>query len=124
MVTCASASSPSGEPEKIVDLLRRIRLNEGVRVGQADIFDRHAHEPPRDVERVLAAGKHARKPIERGVGVRAAHRFVQGADQIVMAVLRFVVDRRAPLHERHQRLAVERRLGAGRSGKPHILGQE
>jgi len=96
----------AGPGAGVVDLLRRIRLNEGVRVCQADVFDRHAHKPPGDVERVLATGKHAGKPIERGVGVGAAHRFVQRADQIVMAVLRFVVDRRAPLHERHQRLAV------------------
>jgi hypothetical protein len=40
-----------------------------------------------------------------------------------MAVLRLVVDRRAALHECHQRLAIKRRLGAGLSGKPHILGQ-
>jgi hypothetical protein len=48
---------------------------------------------------------------------------VQRADQIVVAVLRFVVDRGAPLHERHQRLAIEGSLCPGRSGKPYVLGQ-
>ena len=41
-----------------------------------------------------------REIVERGVGIGAAHRLVQRRDQIVVAVLALVVDRRAALHDR------------------------
>jgi hypothetical protein len=40
-----------------------------------------------------------------------------------VAVLALVVDRRAPLHQRDERIAVERHLGAGALGQEHILGE-
>jgi hypothetical protein len=58
-----------------------------------------------DEQRVLAGVEHAREIIERGVGIGAAHALVQGRDQVVVAVLRLVVDRRAPLHDLDQRAA-------------------
>src|SRR5665648_634457 len=57
------------------------------RVRKPDILYRHAHQPPRDIEWVLAPCQHARQPIQRGIGIGAAHRFMQGTDEIVMAVL-------------------------------------
>ena len=89
-----------GRAEKVVGVLRGVADHQRLRIGEADILDRHAHHAAREIERVLAGIEHAREIIERGVRIGAAHRFVQRRDQIVMAVLRLVVDRRAPLHDR------------------------
>ena len=119
MTACASASSPSGRAETVVGVLGRDGLSEQrLRVGQADILDGHAHQAAGDVERILAAVEHARKPIERRIGVRAAHRFVQRADQVVVAVLRTCRRAaRAAAAASTSAGAVERRLGAGRRGE-------
>src|SRR2546426_12017871 len=47
---------------------------------------------PREVERVLAPREHARQPVERALDVRAAHRFVEGGDEIEMLLAGLVVD--------------------------------
>ena len=84
--------------EEIVGVLRGIGDDQRLRIGKSDILDRHADDPAREIKRVLAGIEHAAEIIERGVGIGATHRFVQGADEIVVAVLLLVVDRRAPLH--------------------------
>ena len=56
---------------------------QGARVGQADVFDGHAGHAAGQVDRVAAAVEHAREPVKRGVGVGAAHGFVQGRDLVV-----------------------------------------
>ena len=88
-----------GTAEKIVGVLGRIGDDQRLRIGKPDIFDRHPHDAAREVERVLAGVEHARQIIERRVRIGAAHRLVQGRDQVVVAVLRLVVDRCAPLHD-------------------------
>ncbi len=103
-----------GRAEPVVGVPGGERLHQRLRVGEADILDRGAGQPAQDVDRVLAAGQHARQPIERRIGIRAAQRFVQRADQVVVALLRLVVERRAALHERGQLLRPERRRRRGR----------
>jgi len=61
----------------------------------------------RQVERVFAGVEHAAEIIERGVDVGAAYRLVQCANEIVVAVLLLVVDRRASLHHLLQAGGVE-----------------
>ena len=39
----------------------------GGRVRKTDVFNRHAHQTPRDIERVFATSQHACEPIERRV---------------------------------------------------------
>ena len=56
---------------------------------------------------ILAGIEHAGEIIERRVRVGAAHRLVQRGDQVVVAVLRLVVDRRAALQHLLQRRGVE-----------------
>lgn len=83
-----------------------------VKVGEADIFAGEAQQAAGDVARVFAARQHPREPIQRGIAVGAAQRFVQRADEVVVAFLRFVVQRAAALHEFRQRRRVERRVHA------------
>ena len=99
--------------QEVVHVLGGQRLHHRLRVGKADVLDRHPHQPPRDVEPVLAAVEHAREPVERRIRVGAAHRLVQRADQVVVPVARLVVERRPPLHQLRQRLAADR----GRAGR-------
>ena len=109
-----------GRAEPVVGVPGGERLHQRLRVGEADILDRRAGQPAQDIDRVLAAGQHARQPIERRVGVRAAQRFVQRADQVVVAFLLLVVERRAALHQFGELLRPERRLApaGGRSPRP------
>ena len=72
--------------EEIVGVLGGVGDDERLRIGEADVLDRHAHQPARDVERVLAGVEHAREIVERRVGIGAAHRLVQRRDQVVVAV--------------------------------------
>jgi len=46
---------------------------------------------------------------------------MQRANQIVMALLRLIVNRRAPLHNRHERSRIED--FAGSSGAPNLFGE-
>jgi len=83
---------PFGTAEKVIRVFGGERDAERPRVGQADILDRHAHQAPGDVERVLPARQHARQPIERAIGVRSAHRLVQRGNQIEVLLAALVVD--------------------------------
>ena len=99
-----------GRAEAVIGVPGRERLHDRLRIGEADILDRRPREPPQDVDRVLAAGQHPREPIERRVGVGAAQRFVQRADQVVVTLLRLVVERRPALHEPGELVGSERLL--------------
>ncbi len=79
-----------------------------VRVRQPDVLNRHAHQPPRQKQGILARRQHARQIIQRRVGIRAAHRLVQGGNQVVMAVRRLVIKRHALLHALGKCFGVER----------------
>ena len=63
--------------EKMHGLLGGHGLLERARIGQADVFDGHAHQAPCDVQAVLAGLEHAGQPVEGGIGIARAHRFVQ-----------------------------------------------
>ena len=67
-----------GAAEEIVGVLGRVGDDERLRIGEADILGRHAHDAPRDEQRVLAGVEHAREIVERRVRIGAAHGFVQG----------------------------------------------
>ena len=66
-------------------------------IGEADVFDRHAHHAARNVERIFAGFEHAAQPVERGVGIAVAHRLVQRGDQVVVLFAGFVVEQDALL---------------------------
>ena len=56
-------------------VLRRDRDLERLRVGVADVLGGEDHHAARDEERVLAGLEHAHHPVDRGVGIAAAHDF-------------------------------------------------
>jgi hypothetical protein len=72
-------------------------LLDGVRVGDADVFVREADQAAGHEQGVLAAVEHAGEPVQGRVGVGAAHRLVERGDQVVVALLRLVVQRGALL---------------------------
>ncbi len=59
---------------------------EGARVGVADIFACHAHDAPRQIQRIAASVQHPAKPIRGGVRGRASYSLVQGADLVIEQV--------------------------------------
>ena len=104
MASCASARSPSGIPEKVDGLHRGDGLFERPRIGQADVFDRHAHQPPRDVHAILARFQHPAQPIERRIHIAGSHGLVQRRNQIEMLLAGLVVEQRLALQRVLDRL--------------------
>ena len=110
-----------GMAEKVVGVLGGVGDDQRLRIGKPDILDRHAHDAAGQEQRILAGIEHAREIIQRGIGIGAAHRFMQRRDQIVMAVGRLVVDRRAALQDLLQLRGVENLVLA--RGTPDLLGE-
>ncbi len=80
-----------GRAESLVDFARVEREPQRARVGQTDVLRRHAYEAARHVARVYTAVEHAHEPIQRRVGVGAAHALVQRADGVVELFAALVV---------------------------------
>mmetsp|Transcript_121880 Transcript_121880/g.339758 ORF Transcript_121880/g.339758 Transcript_121880/m.339758 type:complete len:468 (+) Transcript_121880:133-1536(+) len=80
-----------GGAQALVGLGRVQRDAQRARVGQADVFTRHADQPAGDVAGIHAAIQHAREPVQRAVRAAAAHRFVQRGDDVVELVAALVV---------------------------------
>ena len=49
-----------------------IGQQQGIRIGESDIFGGKYHEPAGYERRVLPAGHHARQPVDGGIGIGAA----------------------------------------------------
>ena len=82
---------PLRRPQALVGVPGRQRHLEGGRVGHADILAGKSHQTARHVERVLAPAQHARQPVQSGVRIGAAHRLVQGRDEVVVLLAGLVV---------------------------------
>ena len=78
-------------------LLGRDGDGQRLRIGVADVLGREPHQPPRDVERILARLEHPREPVHRGVGVAVAHRLVQRGDEVVVLFAGLVVEQHPAL---------------------------
>ena len=76
--------------EALIGLDRVVRELDGARVGDADVFPRHADDAAPQVFRIGAAVQHAAQPVQRGVRMRAAHGFVQRRDLVVEIVAALV----------------------------------
>ena len=79
-----------------------------MRIGEADVLHRHANQPPREEQRLLARHQHPREVIECGLRIATAHGFVQRADEVVMPVAVLVIDSDATLQELAQTRRIER----------------
>ncbi len=95
--------------QEIIGVLGGQRLVDGLGIGKADILDRHADQAARDKERIFPGGQHAREIIKRGIGIGTAYRLVKRRDEIVVAVLRLVVQRHTFLHDLGKFFGIERR---------------
>src|SRR5437016_14307959 len=86
-----------GRAEEIEGVLGGERDGESAGFGEADVFAGHADYAAREIERVFAGFEHAREPVESGVGIGIADRFVQCGDEVVMFLARLVVAQEFPL---------------------------
>lgn len=88
-----------GHAEEFESLLGRNRDLEGGRVGKADVFGGRNHDASGDKTWVFSGVEHFCKPVEGGIGIRAADRFDKGRDCVVVLVTvgvvedRFLLDR-------------------------------
>ncbi len=89
-----------GQPDVLDRLGGGHRHEQRLRIRHADILAGEDHHPAGDEPGVLAGLEHPRQPVDGGVGVRAAHRLDERADDVVVVV--------APVAERAR---AERRLG-------------
>ena len=69
------------------------------RIGVADIFTGHAHQPPGEVERIGTAVNHAREPIQGAIHGGAPYRFVQSGNLIIKGVAALIETPRAVFEE-------------------------
>ena len=88
---------PFRHADEMDGILRGDCDRQRLRVGVADVLGREAHEPPRDVQRILTRFEHPREPVHRRVGIAVAHRLVKRGDEVVMLFSAFVVQQRTPL---------------------------
>ena len=66
-----------GTAQALVRQRRIIGHLHGFGVCQANVFPRHADNAPRQIARVCAPIQHSGEPIQRRIGMRATHRFMQ-----------------------------------------------
>ncbi len=104
---CAMASSPSGWPRKSNASLAALAMTQRLRIGKADVLDRHARRRGGPGTADPRRRQHAREIIQRGIADRSRAPIMQRRDQVVMAVGRFVVDRRAALQDLLQLRGIE-----------------
>ena len=76
----------------------------GPRIGEADILAGKPRDPARDIKGILPGLQHPCKPVYGGVGVRVAHRLVQGRNEIIMLLAVFIVKQRLLRHALLERL--------------------
>ena len=95
----------------------------GARIGQADVFPGHADDAPRQVTRVGAAVEHARQPVERGIRVRAAHRFVQRRNLVVEGIAALVETAQVLRHGFFDKSTVDRDNARRMRRRAHLFQQ-
>ena len=84
------------------------------RVGQADVFPRHAHDAARQVARIDAAVEHPAQPVQRRIRIGAAHRLVQRGNLVVERIAALVepAQRVAQAFDQQRRIDFGQALGA------------
>ena len=80
------------EADKIGGLLGGDGEDEGMGIGEADVFAGEDDEASGDEAEVFACVEHFGEPVEGGVGVGAADTFDEGGDGIVVLVAVLVID--------------------------------
>ena len=87
---------------RVADFRHRLKAGVGqqqrVGIAVADVFRGKDEHPAGDKHRVFAALYHAGQPVDGGVRVASAHRFDEGADDVVVHLALFVVKGQVLLH--------------------------
>ena len=96
-----------GNAQEMGRLLRADRLFERAGIRQADVFDRHADQPARDVQAILAGFEHPGQPVKRGIDIGRADALVERRDQVVVLLTGLVVEQHLPFDHCLYRLAFE-----------------
>ena len=78
--------------DELRDLMRGLREHERHRVREAHVLGGADEDAARDEARVFAGVNHLRQPVERRVGVAAAHGLNERADGVVVRVAVAVID--------------------------------
>ena len=94
VAACASGMRPSGRPTKWKASLAATATCKRLRIGVADVLGREDHHAARDEQRVLAGLEHAHQPVDRGVGIAAAHALDERGDDVVVLLAALVVAER------------------------------
>ena len=102
-----------GRTQLVVSIERRDSQLQRRGIGEPDVLAREPHQPPRDVEPVLARREHAREPIKAGVGIRIAQALVQRRDQVEVLVAGAVVAQVLPRQRAADVVGVDRTLTRG-----------
>ena len=84
-------NAPFGPSDFCHRIEGRVGQEQGVGVGQANVFRGRNHEAARNELRVLAALDHACQPVESRVGVAAADALDEGRNDVVVHFALFVV---------------------------------
>ena len=88
------------------------RDEQRARVGVAHVLAREDEHAARDEERVVARLEHAHHPVDRRVGIAAAHRLDERADDVVVLLAALVVEQRPVALGRRHRLERDVRAAA------------
>ena len=92
-----------GQADELDRLRGRDRRLQRGRVGHPDVLAGVHDQPPGDEPGVLARLEHPGQVVQRRVGVAAAHRLDEGADDVVVLVAVAVVADGRPVHRALQR---------------------
>ena len=87
--------------------------DDGLGIGQADVFPRRDQHAPEDEAGVLAGLHHPRQPEQGGIGIGPPQRFDEGAGGVVVGIAVLVVQHGALL---------DRFLGKGQVDLDHSIG--
>ena len=77
--------------QALINLSGVKRQAQRARIGQADVFRRHADQAARHVLGLGPAVEHSHQPVQRRIRVGAAHAFVQRRDRVVKLLAALVV---------------------------------
>jgi hypothetical protein len=87
-------------------------------VGIADVFARHAQRAARHIQWVAAAGQHAAQPVQRGIRIAAANRFMQRR-YLVVEILAALVEAHVSAAD-HRAHGVDIEPAAGGLGRAQV----
>ena len=112
-----------GHANHFHSLKGRLGDEQSLGIGVTDVFACQNEDTARDEFRVFAAVEHTSEPIQRRIGIAAAHRFDKRADHVVMHVFILVVRQRAMRRGKLDHVGIDGKRRIGRIARALFLGQ-